>query len=65
MSGYKVNKLTNCNWLNLFEVRFARKRQPDRSWLMCSRKNRPIEDAAKADIVVIVPTINADAGKID
>jgi len=30
---------------------------------MCSRKNRPIEDATKADIVVIVPTINADEGK--
>ena len=63
MSGYRLNKLTDCRWLNLFEVRFTRKRQPDRSWLMCSRKNRPIEDATKADIVVAVPTINADEGK--
>ena len=30
---------------------------------MCSRKNRPIEDATRADIVVIVPTINSDKGK--
>jgi len=30
---------------------------------MCSRKNRPIQDAAKADIVLIVPTINSDEGK--
>lgn len=63
MSGYKINKLTDCNWLNLFEVRFTRKSQPDRAWLMCSRKNRPIEDATKADIVVIVPTIDSQEGK--
>lgn len=30
---------------------------------MCSRKNHPIEDATKADIVFIVPTINLDEGK--
>lgn len=63
MSGYKLNKLTDCAWLNLFEVRFTRPNQPDSSWVMCSRKNRPIEDAAKADIVLVVPTINADEGK--
>ncbi|MHC4170818.1 MAG: NUDIX domain-containing protein, partial [Planctomycetota bacterium] len=63
MSGYKINKLTDCNWLNLFEVRFTRESQPDRAWLMCSRKNRPIEDATKADIVVIVPTIDSQEGK--
>ncbi len=63
MSGYKLNKLTDCNWVNLFEVRFTRKRQMDRSWLMCSRKDRPIEDAARADIVLIVPTIDSQEGK--
>jgi len=63
MSGYKLNKLTDCNWVNLFEVRFTRKRQMDRSWLMCSRKDRPIEDAAEADIVLIVPTIDSQEGK--
>jgi ADP-ribose pyrophosphatase len=30
---------------------------------MCSRKKHPIEDATKADIVFIVPTINTDEGK--
>ena len=63
MSGYRLNKLTDCNWVNLFEVRFTRKKQMDRSWLMCSRKDRPIEDAAKADIVLIVPTIGAREDK--
>lgn len=63
MSDYRLNKLTNCSWLNLFEVHFKRKTQLERSWLMCSRKNHPIEDATKADIVFIVPTINTDEGK--
>ena len=63
MSGYKLNKLTDCNWVNLFEVRFTRKKQMDKSWLMCSRKDRPIEDAARADIVLIVPTIDSQEGK--
>jgi ADP-ribose pyrophosphatase len=30
---------------------------------MCSRKDKPIEDASKADAVVIVATINTDGGK--
>jgi len=63
MSGYKINKLTDCAWINLYEIRVTRNSEPDRSWLMCSRKNCPVEDAAKADIVVIVPTINSPEGK--
>ncbi len=58
--SYKLKKLTDCDWANLFEVRFKRKGQSERSWVMCSRKERPIEDAAKADAVVIVPTIETD-----
>jgi ADP-ribose pyrophosphatase len=63
MSSYKINKLTDCTWVNLFEVHFTRKNQPDRSWLMCSRKNRPVTDVAKADIVVIVATTDTPQGK--
>ncbi|UCD00111.1 MAG: NUDIX hydrolase [Phycisphaerales bacterium] len=63
MSGFKINKLTDCAWLNLFEVRFTRKSQPDKSWLMCSRKHHPVKDAAKADIVVIVATMDSQEGK--
>lgn len=60
---YKVNKLTNCNWANLFEVRFKRRAQVEKSWVMCSRNDKPIENAAKADAVVIVATIDTGAGK--
>lgn len=61
--SYKLEKLTNCDWANLFDVHFKRKGQPERSWLMCSRKDKPIEDAAKADAVVIVPTIETNEGR--
>jgi ADP-ribose pyrophosphatase len=30
---------------------------------MCSRKSKPVEDAAKADAVVIVATIDSDRGR--
>jgi ADP-ribose pyrophosphatase len=61
--SYKLKKLTDCDWANMFEVRFKRKAQAERSWVMCSRKERPIEDATKADAVVIVPTIETDEGR--
>lgn len=60
--SYRLEKLTNCDWVNLFDVRFERKGRPERSWVMCSRKEKPIADAAKADAVVIVPTIETDEG---
>lgn len=63
MPDYKIRKLTNCTWLNLFEVNFVRRNQPARSWLMCSRKDHPVEDSAKADIVAIVPTMDSQDGK--
>ena len=61
--SYKLKKLTDCDWANLFEVRVKRKGQAERSWVMCSRKDRPIEDAAKADAVVIVATIETNEGR--
>ena len=61
--SYKLKKLTNCEWANLFDVRVQRKAQAERSWVMCSRKDRPIEDAAKADAVVIVATVETDEGR--
>jgi len=61
--SYKLNKLTDCSWANLFEVRFEGNAQTERSWVMCSRKAKPIEDATKADAVVIVATINTDKGR--
>jgi len=59
---FKLNKLTSCKWINLFEVFYNRKDQPKRSWMMCSRKDRPITDASVADAVVIVPTIKTKSG---
>lgn len=61
--SYKLTKLTNCDWVNLFEVRFKRRGQPEKSWLMCSRKEKPPLGPAKADAVVIVPTIETDEGR--
>lgn len=61
--SYKIYKLTSCNWANLFEVRFKRKTQNEKSWIMCSRKDKPIEDATKADAVVIVATIDTNEGR--
>lgn len=63
MPDYEIEKLTDCTWLNLFEVRFTRKNQLEKSWLMCSRKNHPVEQAVKADVVMIVPTIDLPEGK--
>jgi len=60
---YTLEKLTNCKWLNQYEVRFQRKSEPQRSWIMCSRKDEPIAKAAQADAVVIVPTIDTDQGR--
>ena len=60
---YRLDKLTDCPWVNLFDVRFRHKAQIEKSWVMCSRKERPIEDAAKADAVVIVPTIETHEGR--
>lgn len=61
--SYDLNKLTDCKWANLFEVRFERPAQTEKSWIMCSRKSNPVEDAAKADAVVIVATVETDEGR--
>lgn len=61
--SYRLKKLTDSRWVNLFEVRFERKDHGERTWLMCSRKDKPIEEAANADAVVIVATIDAAGEK--
>ena len=60
---YKLRKLTDCNWVNLFEVLYKRKQGPERSWLMCSRKGNPIADCSP-DAVVIIATIDGERGKM-
>jgi len=61
--GFKIKKLTDCKWVNLFEVEYNRGDRRRGSWVMCSRKDKPIEDAGVADAVVIVPIIETDEGK--
>ena len=60
---FEVKKLTDCKWSNLFEVLYNRKGRLQQHWMMCSRKNRPIVDAATADAVVIVPIVETDQGR--
>ncbi len=61
--SYRISKLTDCRWANLFEVDYARKKQPRRRWIMCSRNDDPVAGASRADAVVIVATIDADGEK--
>jgi ADP-ribose pyrophosphatase len=61
--SYRVNKLTDCRWANLFEVEYERKNQPQKRWIMCSRNDEPVVGASRADAVVIVATIDSDGGK--
>jgi len=59
---YILKKLTDCSWVNLFEVLFKRRTDSERSWLMVSRKDDPIADV-KPDAVVIIATIESGSGK--
>ena len=58
--SYRIRKLTDCAWANLFEVDYVRRKQPQRRWIMCSRNDDPVAGASRADAVVIVATIEAD-----
>jgi ADP-ribose pyrophosphatase len=58
---FTIKKLTNCRWLNLFEVNY-RRMDKDSCWIVCSRKERPITDAGISDAVMIVPIIKTPAG---
>jgi len=61
--SYSIEPLTQEPWVNLFRVQHNHKSQTPRTWMMCSRKQRPIEDASQADAVVIVPTIDTADGR--
>jgi ADP-ribose pyrophosphatase len=61
--SYRVSKLTDCKWANLFEVDYARRKQPRKSWIMCSRNDEPVAGASQADAVVIVAKVDADGDK--
>jgi ADP-ribose pyrophosphatase len=59
---FTLKKLTDCRWINLFEVFYTHKTPKERSWLMCSRKAHPITDAAKADAVMIIAIVKTEHG---
>ena len=59
---YELKKLTDCKWLNYFDVVFQRQGKAKREWHMCSRKENPIADADRPDAVVIVPIIKTGQG---
>lgn len=63
LDSYKLIRLTDRKWANLFEVRYERKAQPEKSWIMCSRKDQPAGNADKADAVVIIATIETGEGR--
>ena len=60
---YNIAKLTEQQWLNLFDVEYTAKDRALHHWLMCSRKDRPVEEAGVPDaavIVAILPTPEGD-----
>jgi len=61
--SYSIEQLTQCSWVNLFHVQYHRQSEGPMAWIMCSRKQKPIEHAAQADAVVIVPTIDTPEGR--
>lgn len=63
MPEYKLDKLTDCKWLNLYDVTYADKFGSLSHWSMASRKQNPIKGSNKPDAVVIVPLINTPSGK--
>lgn len=58
---FSLEKLTNSKWLNLFNVSYEKDGKPGK-WVMCSRKENPITDAAIADAVVIIPIVKTESG---
>ena len=63
MPEYELKKLTNEKWVNMYEVKYKDKTSKDRKWLMCSRKDNPIADAARPDAVIIIATIDTEQGR--
>ena len=61
-SYHNIQKLTDQQWLNLYDVAYTAKDNSRHHWLMSSRKARPIRDAARADAVFIVPILTTPQG---
>ena len=59
---YNITKLTKQPWLNLFDVAYSTKDGSPHHWLMCSRKDKPVEEAFVPDAVVIVAILAIPQG---
>ena len=59
---YNIRQLSDQPWLNLFDVEYPTKDGSMHHWLMCSRKDKPVENAALPDAVVIVPILQTPGG---
>ena len=57
-----IRKLTEQPWLNLYDVAYTAKDGSPHHWLMCSRKDKPIQQAAEPDAVYIVPILPTPQG---
>lgn len=62
-ADFTLKKLTDFKWINLFEVFYKTKKGVEATWLICSRKKKPITDACKADAVFIIATVDTPEGK--
>jgi len=60
--NYTIDKLTDRKWLNLYEVAYMSKDGTPHHWMMCSRKERPIEQAAEPDAVYIAAILPTPEG---
>ena len=61
-TDYTIEKLTDQKWLNLYTVAYAAKDGSTHQWVMCSRKETVIENAAVPDAVVIAPILSTPEG---
>ena len=61
-TDYTIQKLTNQKWLNLYEVAYTSRDGSAHHWMLCSRKNRPIEQAGEPDAVYIAAIVPAPEG---
>ncbi|MDH4202869.1 MAG: NUDIX hydrolase [Phycisphaerae bacterium] len=62
MSKNNITKLTDQPWLNLYDVAYMAKDGSAHHWLMCSRKERPIEQAGEPDAVYIAAIVATPEG---
>jgi ADP-ribose pyrophosphatase len=61
-TDYTLHKLTDQPWLNLYEVAYTARDGSAHHWMMCSRKDGPIEQASEPDAVYIAAIVATPEG---